>query len=85
MKEITISKFRTTCYAVLERVRKTRQPVRVTRYGKPLAEIGPPTPRKRRRLGRMVGTGRIIGDIIGPTGSLDDWGGDAENVFSSKT
>ncbi len=84
MKEITISEFRTRCYAILERVRKTRQRVRVTRYGKPLAEIGPPTLRKSRRLGRMVGTGRITSDIVGPTGSLDEWGGDAENVFSPK-
>ena len=33
----------------------------------------------------MAGTARIIGDIVGPTGSLDEWGGDADNVFSSKT
>jgi prevent-host-death family protein len=73
MKEIGISEFRVKCCAILEQVRKTRQPVRVTRYGVPLAEIIPPSPTKRRRLGGMAGTGRIIGDIVGPTGSLDDW------------
>jgi prevent-host-death family protein len=73
MKEIGISEFRLKCCAVLERVRKTRQPIRVTRYGAPLAEIVPPLSAKRRRLGGMAGTARIIGDIVGPTGSLDDW------------
>ncbi len=75
MKEIGISEFRVRCSAVVERVRKTRQPIRVTRYGVPLAEIIPPSPAKAttRRLGGMAGTGRIVGDIIGPTGSLDDW------------
>ncbi len=73
MKEIGISEFRLKCCAILERVRKTRQPIRVTRYGVPLAEIVPPSRAKRRRLGGMAGTARIIGDIVGPTGSLDDW------------
>jgi antitoxin (DNA-binding transcriptional repressor) of toxin-antitoxin stability system len=73
MKEIGISEFRVKCCAILERVHKTRQPIRVTRFGVPLAEILPPTPAKGRRLGGMAGTTRIIGDIVGPTGSLDDW------------
>lgn len=75
MKEIAISEFRAKCFGILEEVRKTRKPIRVTRFGKPVAEIIPPSPAGRtgRRLGCMVGTGKIIGDIVGPTGSLDDW------------
>jgi len=42
MEEIAISKFKATCLAVLERVRLTNQPIRVTRFGKPIAEILPP-------------------------------------------
>jgi len=38
---IAISEFRAKCYAILEQVRKTRQPIRVTRFGKPLAQIVP--------------------------------------------
>lgn len=41
MKEIGISEFRVKCCAIVERVRKTRQPIRVTRLGEPLAEIVP--------------------------------------------
>lgn len=44
MEEIAISKFKATCLAVLERVRRTNQPIRVTRFGKPVAEIIPPSP-----------------------------------------
>lgn len=72
MKEIGISEFRVKCSAILEQVRKTRQPIRVTRFGKPFVEIVPPSAQKR-KLGSMAGTARIIGDIVGPTGSLDDW------------
>jgi len=75
MKEIAISEFTANCSAILERVRNTRKPIRVTRRGEPLAEIVPISPRKpmRRWLGSMAGTTRILGDIVGPTGSLDDW------------
>ena len=72
MKEIGISEFRVKCSAILKQVRKTRQPIRVTRFGKPFVEVVPPLAH-RRKLGCMAGTGRILGDIVGPTGSLDDW------------
>ncbi len=42
MEEIAISKFKATCLAVLERVRKTGKPVLVTRFGEPVAELVPP-------------------------------------------
>jgi prevent-host-death family protein len=75
MKEVTISEFKAKCCGILEEVRKTRKPIRVTRFGRPVAEIIPPSLAKGtgRRLGTMVGTGIIIGDIVGSTGSLDDW------------
>ena len=79
MKEIGISEFRVKCSAIIERVRKTRQAIRVTRYGEPLAEIvPPPTKHTARRLGSMVGTMRIVGDIVGPTSSLGDRNAAAE-------
>ena len=75
MKEIAISEFKAKCLGILEEVRKTRKPIRVTRFGKPVADVLPPSPGKTegRRLGSMVGTGEILGDIVGPTGSLEDW------------
>lgn len=75
MKEIAISEFKAKCLGILEEVRKTRRPIRVTRFGKAVAEVVPPTPEKpaKRRLGTMVGTAEILGDIVGPTGSFDDW------------
>jgi len=43
MQEIAISEFKAKCLAVLERVRSTKKPIRVTRFGKPVAEVVPPT------------------------------------------
>ncbi len=75
MEEIAISKFKATCLAVLERVRRTHQPIRVTRFGEPVAEVVPAAPaaKKKRVLGSMAGTGRIVGDIVSPASDEKDW------------
>jgi prevent-host-death family protein len=74
MDEIAISKFKATCLAVLEKVKQTGQPVLVTRFGHPVAQIVPPDFAKSpRKFGTGVGSFDIIGDIVGPTGDVDDW------------
>jgi prevent-host-death family protein len=75
MEEIAISKFKATCLAILERVRKTRRPVRVTKFGEPVAEVVPaaPKPGKKRWLGSLEGTIQIKGDIVAPAGDETDW------------
>jgi prevent-host-death family protein len=75
MKEIAISEFKAKCLGLLEEVRKTRKPIRVTRFGKPVAEVVPPSLGKPagRRLGCMVGTGEILGDIVGSISPDSDW------------
>jgi prevent-host-death family protein len=73
MKEIPISKFKATCLAVLERVRKTGEPVLVTRFGHPVAEINPPGGKTQIRLGGGAGSIEILGDIVGPIGDISEW------------
>jgi len=75
MEEIAISKFKATCLAVLERVRKTRRPILVTRFGEPVAQVIPPAGPERRSgwLGSMARTGSIRGDIVSPAGDERDW------------
>ena len=75
MQDIDISKFKATCFAVLERVRRTPQPIRVTKFGDPVAEVVPPSPnpKKKNWLGSMAGTGRIVGDIVSPASDETDW------------
>jgi prevent-host-death family protein len=75
MRAMPISQFKATCLAVLERVRKTGQPLRVTRFGKPVADIVPPGPESRSHswLGSMRGTLEIAGDIVAPVSKPSDW------------
>jgi len=73
MEEIAISKFKATCLAVLEKVKKTGEPVLVTRFGHPVAQIVPPTAAKRiPKLGTGVGSFDIVGDIVGPITDSSD-------------
>jgi len=73
METIPISKFKATCLAVLEQVRRTGQPVVVTRRGKPVAQILPPPPSERPGswLGSFRKTGEIVGDILSPVAEQD--------------
>ena len=75
MEEVAISEFKAKCLALLERVRKTRKPLRITRRGKPVAEIVPPTLVEDRAswLASMQGSGETLGDIISPATDEDDW------------
>lgn len=72
MRQIQISKFKATCLAVLEDVQRTGEPVLVTRFGQPIAKIVADT-RPERPMGSMVGTGKILGDIISPAFDESDW------------
>ncbi len=75
MEEIAVSKFKATCLAVIERVWKTGQPVLLTRFGKPVAQVGPPPPAKRPGdwIGSLAGTIEFKGDIVGPVVDPEEW------------
>ena len=75
MDEISVSQFKATCLAALDRVKRTGQPLLVTRRGEPLAEVVPPRAPKRMRgwLGSRRGTGRILADLTRPVVPAADW------------
>jgi len=74
MEEIAISEFKAKCLAILEQVEKTKQPIRITRHGKPVAEVVPTTPVADRAalFGSMRDSMKILGDIVSPVIDLDD-------------
>jgi antitoxin (DNA-binding transcriptional repressor) of toxin-antitoxin stability system len=75
METMAISKFKATCLATLERVRRTGRPLRVTRFGKPVADIVPPSPDPPQQewLGSLAGTLKIHGDLLAPTSEIVTW------------
>ncbi|MGB2590495.1 MAG: type II toxin-antitoxin system Phd/YefM family antitoxin [Candidatus Acidiferrum sp.] len=74
MEEIAISQFKAKCLAILERVEKTKEPIRITRHGKPVAEVVPACPEVDRAalFGSMRSSIKILGDIVSPVIDLDE-------------
>ena len=69
MQTMTVSKFQATCLAVLERVRKTGEPVLVTKHGVPIVQVlpaPPPSAKAESAFGCMAGTAEETGDILAP-------------------
>jgi antitoxin (DNA-binding transcriptional repressor) of toxin-antitoxin stability system len=74
METMTISRFKATCLASLEHVRKTGQSLLVTKRGVPIAQVIPPPEPEvvKSAFGSMRGTAEEIGDIMEPL-PLDMW------------
>ncbi len=70
-----ISKFKAQCLAVMDRVRRTGRPVRVTRYGRPIADVVPAGPAApvTRTLGFLKDATTITGDLVAPVTATRDW------------
>ena len=75
MEKIQISKFKATCLHLLDTVKKTGQPLLVTRKNEPIALITPPPPPPKPKswLGCLKDTIKITGDIISPVSDEKDW------------
>lgn len=75
MDTMPAGRFKATCLAILDRVKRTGEPVLITKRGKPVAQLVPPPPPetpKKGTYGCMAGTAEILGDIVEPLGE-DDW------------
>jgi prevent-host-death family protein len=74
MQEIAISEFKAKCLAILQRVEKTKEPIRITRHGKPVAEVIPAAQTVDRAawIGSLKGKIKILGDIVSPVIDLDE-------------
>jgi antitoxin (DNA-binding transcriptional repressor) of toxin-antitoxin stability system len=59
----------------MQRVKRTGRPVLITRYGRPVAEVVPPSrPAPTGQwIGSMAGTAVTLGDIVSPAADPDEW------------
>ncbi len=75
VEEITVSKFKATCLALLKKVKRTGEPIIITRKGEPIAQVVPPPPPTKQGswLGSFKSTGKIVGDIVSPATDERNW------------
>jgi prevent-host-death family protein len=71
MKTLPAGEFKARCLTVMEEVRKNREPVLITKRGKPVAKLVPADKAREELIGRLEGIVSINGDIESPIESAD--------------
>ena len=74
MKTMAAGTFKTNCLAVLNEVQAKKEPVLITKHGKPVAKLVPLDETKDSIYGFFQGKGTIVGDIVAPAMPLEEWG-----------
>jgi prevent-host-death family protein len=65
-KSVPATEFKARCLTLLEEVRESRQPLLVTRHGRPVVEICPYVPKDARRVNPLKGSIVHQGDLTSP-------------------
>jgi prevent-host-death family protein len=73
MKTIAAGEFKAQCLALMEQVRKKREPLLITKRGEPVAKLVPVDKPEKQFLGRLEGIIRINGDIESPLEPPEAW------------
>jgi prevent-host-death family protein len=71
MKTIAAAEFKARCLILMEDVRKTREPVVITKRGKPVAKLVPVEKPKDDFIGRLKGVFDVVGKL--DTDPADAW------------
>lgn len=72
-KTIPAGQFKARCLKIMDEVRATRQPVVITKKGRPVAKLVPPDGQPDDIFNCMKGKIKIVGDIVSPITPLEDW------------
>ena len=73
IKTISAGAFKSKCLALIDEVQAKRQPVIITRHGKPVAKLVPVDAKRDDFFGFMKGKVEILGDIVSPVIPLEEW------------
>ena len=73
MRRVPVGEFKSRCLTIMEDVRKTREPVLITKRGRPVAKLVPAGKAETGFIGRLEGIVRITGDIESPIEPPEAW------------
>ncbi|MBV9155284.1 MAG: type II toxin-antitoxin system Phd/YefM family antitoxin [Acidobacteriaceae bacterium] len=73
MKTIAAGTFKANCLAIMDEVQLRRQPVVITKHGKPVAKLVPVDAGKKDIYNFLSGKGVIRGDVVKPIIPLREW------------
>jgi len=74
MKRMAAGSFKSKCLAVMDEVHAKCETVIITKHGKPVAKLVPVNAEKDQIYNFLAGKGVIVGDLIAPALSPEEWG-----------
>ena len=74
MRKMAAGSFKIHCLAVMDEVQARRETVMITKHGRPVAKLVPADKNTDDIYNFLQGKGDIVGDIVSPAISEDDWG-----------
>ena len=74
MRKMAAGAFKVHCLAVMDEVQAKRESVLITKRGKPVAKLVPVEKEKDDIFNFMKGKGSIVGDVVSPALTPEEWG-----------
>jgi prevent-host-death family protein len=75
MRTIPAARFKARCLKIMDEVKARREPVLITKKGKPVARLLPVEEPERDVFGCLTGELEITGDILSPVVAPSAWKG----------
>ena len=75
MPTVTAAEFKAKCLSLMDAVQQGGEDITITKRGKPVARlVAVAAPKRGSLIGSMKGTVEILGDIITPVLTPEEWG-----------
>jgi prevent-host-death family protein len=74
VKKMAAGAFKAHCLKVMDEVQKKRETIVITKHGKPVVKIVPADQDKDEIYGFLKGKVKIVGDIVSPILTPEEWG-----------
>lgn len=73
MRTIPAGQFKARCLKIMDEVHATREPVIITKKGRPVARLVADGASAKDIFGCMKGQVEIVGDVVAPAIPIEDW------------
>ena len=73
IRTMRAGEFKTRCLKIMDQVQKTREPLVITKRGRPVAKLVPADKHGNDIFGCLKGVIKIVGDIESPVIPAEDW------------
>ncbi len=84
--DISAAQFKAECLKLMDLVEKTREPIVITKHGRPVAQLAPVSSDSGSLFGYMRDTMKIEGDVMAPV--EEKWSalsGDEDHLYTRRS